>query len=48
MSDFTKTRYEVIKSYSSNETSGLSNEGAKKNIERFGQNSLTKRKATHF
>lgn len=44
MSDFTKTRYEVIKSYSSNETSGLSNEGAKKNIERFGQNSLTKKK----
>ncbi len=44
MSDFTKTRYEVIKSYSSNETSGLSEEGARKNIERFGQNSLTKKK----
>ncbi len=44
MSDFTKTRYEVIESYSSNENSGLSYEGAQKNIERFGQNSLTKKK----
>lgn len=45
MSDFTKTRYEVLKSYSSNDQTGLSEQQAKENIEKFGSNSLTKKKA---
>ncbi len=45
MSDFIKTKDEVIKNYSSNAQTGLSNEQAKENIEKFGTNSLTKKKA---
>lgn len=45
MSDFIKTKDEVIKNYSSNVQTGLSDKQAKKNIEKFGTNSLTKKKA---
>ena len=45
MSDFTKTRDEVLKSYSINIETGLSEQQAKENIEKFGSNSLTKKKA---
>lgn len=45
MSDFTKTRDEVLKSYSTNIETGLSEQQAKENIEKFGSNSLTKKKA---
>lgn len=45
MSDFTKTRDEVLKCYSSNTDKGLSEQQAKENIEKFGSNSLTKKKA---
>lgn len=45
MSDFIKTKDEVIKNYSSNVQTGLSDEQAKENIEKFGTNSLTKKKA---
>ena len=45
MSDFIKTKDEVIKNYSSNAQIGLSDKQAKENIEKFGTNSLTKKKA---
>ena len=45
MSDFIKTKDEVIKNYSSNVQTGLSDKQAKENIEKFGTNSLTKKKA---
>ena len=45
MSDFTKTRDEVLERYSSNTDKGLSEQQAKENIEKFGSNSLTKKKA---
>lgn len=45
MSDFIKTKDEVIKNYSSNVQIGLSDKQAKENIEKFGTNSLTKKKA---
>ena len=45
MSDVTKTRDEVLKSYSTNIETGLSEQQAKENIEKFGSNSLTKKKA---
>lgn len=45
MSDFIKTKDEVIKNYSSNVQTGLSDKQAKENIEKFGTNSLAKKKA---
>ena len=45
MSDFTKTRDEVLKSYSTNIETGLSEQQAKEKIQKFGSKSLTKKKA---
>ncbi len=45
MKEFTKTREELLSEFSSDSTKGLTSNAVKKNREKFGSNSLTKKKS---
>ena len=45
MKEFTKTREELLSEFSSNSTKGLTSNAVEKNREKFGSNSLTKKKS---